>query len=258
MIYNTIHFITRSLGFAVLLITFLVPLSDRLSYAQPNHQEDQAGLRRRLMQRIDSIEVEKQIRKRNGTNFSELEELTTQLRDSLSALKNLLITGTQPPTKANSSAFHKKSGVIFKPRGLFDWVIVFVGSIAVVSGCILILGIITSSSRKQRRSPRKQMPDPGTAPSPARHQYQQLPQRSIASPEVTPDKSPEPEFPPHPQPKGTKSSRQVSPETEMSTDIDRRIVMAAREGQDIQQISRRFHISADQVALILKVAKIKQ
>ncbi|MCP4648282.1 MAG: hypothetical protein GY852_11235 [bacterium] len=44
-------------------------------------------------------------------------------------------------------------------------------------------------------------------------------------------------------------------EQDSSTALRNRIIHAAQEGLDTQEISRRYHVSVDQVALILRVAE---
>ena|GEM_PF-1970456 len=120
-----------------------------------------AADRLELRQRLDSLEVEKQTLKRMGKPLSELESAASQLRDTLKALR-----GHTAPSSAASSdksfslpfalPFSLPSWVSqissFTPRNAFDWFIVAVGVVALLSGFLLVIGIIYTARAKKRRA----------------------------------------------------------------------------------------------------------
>jgi len=134
------------LSFLLLLFAFNVYASDSISSAE----------RLELRQRLDSLEVEKQTLKRLGKPLSELETAAAQLRDTLSTMRVHTVSLEQHSSdKSFSLPFSlpaSLSGISFAPRNLFDWFIIAVGVVALLSGFLLVIGIIHAARAKKRRT----------------------------------------------------------------------------------------------------------
>ncbi len=239
-----------------------------------------------LNQRLDSLEVEKQVLKRQGMDISQLEEITLKLRDSLSALRE-----EAPVAKtASKSAFTEQFG--FKPRSTFDWIIIAIGSLALLSAILLLLGIIGRARKKKKKHytfsrklepvvehrefsrPEPELPKytPGITQSRIKipESGKLKPQSSEIESEVQPEQDPVynlrqriSETPPPEDTLGSSSLVADEPITPDSSchdhpiSFNEKVLSAAQEGLSIQEISRRYQISTDQVSLILRVARQK-
>jgi len=125
----------------------------------------EAGLRQELRHRLDSLEVETQVRKRQGKPIADLESAVAALRDSLSEMREAVPPGAGASlTETGEKAGFLKSltavapfleeALAFKPRGMFDWVIVGTGLVALLSGLVLVIGLIVGR-KKRPAGPRK-------------------------------------------------------------------------------------------------------
>jgi len=114
-----------------------------------------------LRQRLDSLEVEKQVRKRQGKPMEDLEAVSAELRDSLIGLRaNAPQAAPQKETEQGASSFSKIPYIddilAFRPSGAFDWVIVGTGAVALLSGLVLVAGLFTGRKKKRTAVPKKQ------------------------------------------------------------------------------------------------------
>jgi len=137
----------------LLICTFNVYAADTVS----------AAGRVELLLRLDSIEVEKQTLKRQGKPLRELETAASQIRDSLAAMrahiapseqqrsseKNFSLPFSLPFSSAVSNSFSK---IAFSPRNFFDWFIIVVGIVAVLSVFLLVIGVLHTARAKKRRA----------------------------------------------------------------------------------------------------------
>ncbi|GBU22042.1 hypothetical protein R80B4_01945 [Fibrobacteres bacterium R8-0-B4] len=120
-----------------------------------------ADSRDTLRQRLDSLEVETQVRKRSGKPIDDLEAAGAALRDSLVAMRsNMPPAGPEPEGTPGGSFFSSigaeissflESAVSFKPNGLFDWIIVGTGVVAVLSGLLLFIGILAGGRKGKKK-----------------------------------------------------------------------------------------------------------
>ncbi|MCL2182446.1 MAG: hypothetical protein FWB85_03130 [Chitinispirillia bacterium] len=135
---------------AVLLSAFCA-----LFAADLRAQEDAGGPRAGLQGRIESLELEIQNRRRQGKPIEDLEAAAALLRDSVSVLRgSAAYTPASPdgPAEERGGGFSLaalwEGALSFKPRGMFDWVIVGTGFIALLSGTVLIIGLIVGSKKR--------------------------------------------------------------------------------------------------------------
>ncbi|MBN1309526.1 MAG: hypothetical protein JXA18_16520 [Chitinispirillaceae bacterium] len=227
-----------------------------------------------LSQKIDSLDLLKQNLKRKGETIAEIEQRQDSLRDSLRMVRDNLQTASNIPSKTSG----KRNLPLFiqKPTNPFDWIIVITGAVALFSGLMLFIGIARSLRLKQNRQKRKQgapsrdhekqgmekrvktvaaypayeAPPPSSAPSPVidSGSINQLRQRLDNQQSFQHNATPAVAAAQPVQP-------QCSPNDASETDaIEHQILDASRNGLDITAISRKFHLSADHVALILKMA----
>jgi hypothetical protein len=228
--------------------------------------------RETISRRLDSLDLIKQDLKREGKAITEIELRQTRLKDSLNYVRNQI----QATSRESVPSKHRKSpGFIQKPANFFDWIIVIVGGVAFFSGLMLIMGISRSfSSRKNRKAGKKRQ----TPPPPVKKVNETVhntPESafpdlsdSTADSSLTRDVSitsiqhriarsepsaiqSAPKIPELPR----KSALQSSPRpTDQESSLESQVLAAAKSGLDALAISRKFQISVDHVALLLKMS----
>jgi hypothetical protein len=154
----------------------------------------------------------------------------------------------------------------YLPRNAFDWIVAVVGFIAIIAGLILFVGLMGMAWKKvfrEKKQPLKTMHDifpqtvensdagylseSGGPDTEARDKsidfLRQRIKEESAGASLT-------------DPKPNAVRPDISGETSVdSAGLKKRIVLAAEQGGDIPEISRKFHVSIDQVSLILRVAR---
>lgn len=227
-------------------------------------------MRKVLSAKLDSIEMEKQIRKRKGEPLTDLENESGKIHDSIAILRKQLI-GTMDAVPRSQKAIRKKSYVLSfiqslcKPTHIFDWIIIFVGGIALLSGVILIIGLIHTFFFRRKSRPSVHIPQKKSYKGQLSKESSGIPtsvsntaadkeNRDIDSLRKRIRKDVE-----HIQSSNNSASPFLklddiseSPKEQKNKDS---IIRAAKEGLDVHEISRKYHISVDQVALILRVAE---
>jgi hypothetical protein len=121
-----------------------------------------ADSREALRQRLDSINVEVQVRKRMGKPIDDLETAAAVLRDSIVGMRSASPYAADEPSGASDSSFLSSIGsmlsslagsaVSFRPTGLFDWIIVSTGVVAVLSGLLLFIGIVAGRRKGKKKT----------------------------------------------------------------------------------------------------------
>ncbi len=273
---KNIHVLYSATRFFILLFCFSAT-------ALPNNLDSTIIIKRlQLISKNDSIDLIKQTFKRKGLPLTELEEMQSTLRDSLKML-NIQIQNTKvTPTSATFPDLIQL--ISKKPDTIFDWIIIVVGLIAVISGIFLISGIFSmfSSKRKKRKSKKvikkasEPPPEkPEVPPQPAASAKQALDElRALAG--NTSDtvnqlrRQLKNTDTPNVQAEIYSNLRKQPAQEEMppalfSDSIDqndvqtqKKIIESAKNGMAPHDISRKYHMSTDQVLLILKVAGVKQ
>jgi len=280
--------------------------------------------REALRLRLDSIDVETQVRKRSGKPIDDLEAAGAALRDSLMGMRSTSPSAASDDDGTPGNFFSSlgptltslwESAVSFKPSGLFDWVIVGTGAVAVLSVLLLLIGIIAGRRKKKttdKKAPaavkkinlartetmpafpdipttgstydfKGRLPDnpppPPTQPqvpaeleslmdtlrkvSPIQQQQQATPPQPPAEPAFSspppPPPPPQPYTPPTPlivtAPDSSPSQRKRNANIPKagSPGFNESVIADAKNGLSDIEISRRYHISVDQVRLMLRM-----
>jgi len=234
-------------------------------------QVDAIKMKSGLLEKLDSIDVEKQIRKRKGRSLEDLEKCAASIKDSIAAVREA-IEKRQDPAEASSTT-HENDGSVrstrayqkYMPRNVFDWVVLVVGGIAIIAGIILCIGFFSMLFGKKGGEKTDGNASGPDHLSPELHGSSAGLESAIAalSSEVSKrridslrdrmsggnaEASTAGGAPPTAQP--PRDGLAAGAE-----DIKSGILRAAREGASVNEISRRFHMGADQVSLILRVAR---
>ncbi len=250
-------------------------LCGSLTAASAYNTAELANSIKEITQKIDSLDIIKQDLKRKGQPVNEVERMQEQLRDSLhqirSKVQKISITGP-----SISGKIDKNTPFSLKPSNLFDWIIIITGIIASFSGLILIIGVykivvIKRKTKKSRIAPARAAP---LLTSDDRKERNVTP----AFPEYTEDSVPEEEDAEkikqirqrieREQNSEKKSTHEISypmsiPDTSAidpsstKDNLESKVLRAYHDGMSIVSISRKFHISADHVSLILKMGEKK-
>jgi hypothetical protein len=245
---------------------------------------DLFSIKTRLCARLDSIELEKQTRKRLGGSLRDLETESNKIRDSIALLKNKVFTETEYEEKnipeKTGAPEQKKARFslirsLFSPSGFIDWLIIIVGVTAVISGVILLIGMMNNRIRNQKIKKEEQInallsqpakrkngsggiestgmrPSVSQTPSDKENINIATLRKRMMGETETRNSSDEKDSSPFPSAGYEEKEETKYDHGELVRD---KVLQAALAGLDAQEISRRFHISADQVALILRIAQ---
>lgn len=220
---------------------------------------------RQWNEKIDSLEVEKQAKKRNGLPLAELETETARLRDSIKSIRTELGPETVPhstavPQEIKSIPEYLKKLASSTENKMVDRILLFAGAIAIITGLFFLFLLLALKSRRKKQ-PRNQTKKiaaryeevqrkVAAAQSVYPDSFSNTPSESAALASAIPPVSPPPLASP------------VSPTRRMPVgalpsdhDLEGLVLKAGSEGMDAKEISRRYHISVDQVVLMLKMAK---
>ena len=238
--------------------------------AQDQSREIVAG-KTFLRQKLDSIDVEKQIRKRKGMALDDLEKAAATIKDSITALRHNAEKFDQTPSEHRPAQSEEAVGLTvrltqkYMPRNVFDWVVLIVGAVAVIAGVILCIGLcsmifgkLKSKKTGATRAVQAARPQPltdtpiGHASALAALKSEQS-ERTIESlrKRIEEDNdaaaSSSAGVFPVKQPDGAPNAAPA--------EVNKNIVEAARQGVSIVELSRRFHMSTDQISLIVRIAR---
>jgi hypothetical protein len=267
MLYQDFHI---PLLLSLLIINIVYSSSDTTTIS--THE-----IKKRLTWKLDSLDLEKQILKRDEKSLSNLEVVTDQLRDSLNVIKRIIQKESFQAPVFSRFAYIR----LVPPHTSFDWIVTISGFVPLLI-IITFLIMKTGSHSKKTIHPKaiiapemhKEPEQPTKTPPTSDHQVlvdesviTQLRERmqhdwvtghsaQAATPQMPASASVLP-------PDDVQSSyitpssptRSRNKKWNPPTNSHYLILEAAREGLGIVEISRRYHISADQVALILKVAQ---
>jgi len=258
----------------VLLMAALLPLHGKA--AAQAVTESPMAKRLRYSATLDSIELQKQVLKRKGESLDELEKLTAVIRDSISAFKKDLESNEPAPDARTASGVAGQEQSEKKIRGplsagkTLDWLILIIAGVAALSGIVLVIGLIqawrsrSSSVRKNadtyttgaknRPQPKPEMPPAQEARTASASQAAAFNVDSrieaLRKKIRTQNEGDSPEEPPARIPAAAPAARTGDAPAD---DLKQKVIDCARQGMSIAEIVRTYHISADQVALILRV-----
>jgi hypothetical protein len=241
--------LTRALKFCIVIIllvtSFLTP-----SHAAPDQNSTVIPLfqkKNALSQSLDSLDLLKQNKKREGRPLSEIELKQQQLIDSLQLIRKII----QADIAATSKPSNNKHGFpLFRFLNLSDLTIIIVAITILFTGILLLLGTIKNAFF---RAPEKI----SSNKSENLGNLSLNPSKSLLSGESLDFFD------------TTKSQETIKDQThfecnENNTDhpdnknddeLETKIIKAASEGMSIQEMSRLFHLSSDHITLILKLAE---
>lgn len=256
---NILHYVPAF--FLGILIFFCMPYGHGT-----NSTESLVSGINNLNEKIDSLNLEKQIFKRNGKSISEHESAIARLRDSLHQIQNQIQKAVIKAPVTNK----KPKMPSLLPQNYFDWIIVITGIMAIISGFVLILGIIKNIQNKPSRNYSKK-PQPVILPK-VPYSNRETPTQQPLPPETP--LSQEKAFPFNKPPELKKTTfensdgfiqplqaktRPSAPKWEKpslnSPEIEKLVLQAYNDGMSISEISRKFQLGSDYVSLLLKVAK---
>jgi hypothetical protein len=224
--------------------------------------------RSHLISQNDSIDLLKQTFKRKGVSLTELEEKQSLIHDSLKLInQSIQNSGTQPE---QSSLFDFLPYLPLKPTTIFDWIIIVVGIVAVISGFFLVIGMLSMAKAKKNSRLKKAIPKEITTqkkttiiPSQPIEELRALANSATDSVNQLRRQLRNAEND-KPSSENTPEIAKRIPQTtiedvsqENDSEHKRKIIDAAQSGMSPQEISKKYHISTDQVSLILKVAGVK-
>jgi hypothetical protein len=237
-----------------------------------------------LSEKLDSVDLEKQLRKRRGESLEDLEKTAESLKDSIAIVKQQLpgiSTEAQDSNGKNAGVGERAAGWVrpfqkFLPRTFIDWMVDIIGLIAIISGVVLIIGIFGLLSKKFNKK-KKEAPLPRPLHeifprSYAADAYDRIPKvpsgpteekdETITSlrkrMEEAPEKAKRDEgVPPalDDPADGVPGKARAPAADEDTRTLKAQVIRAAQQGLDVSEISRRFHLSSDQVSLILRIAR---
>jgi hypothetical protein len=215
----------------------------------------------KIKAQIDSLEVEKQMEKRNGRSIIDLDQMTVRLRDTVTLLRKELQLQKKIPEKVTPPVLTTWKKYLPKTLSLIDMFLIGAGAVTVLFGVIFLFFYISIAARHRKKM---------AAERPATKQYEINPasprrmdttaQKAYAAQVSSPaDPAPQPdkpqESPRKPDPARVPPATQHQGPTSPRKNLNDLVVKAAGEGLDVKTISQRFQIGTDQVALILKMAK---
>jgi hypothetical protein len=223
----------------------------------------------RLSEKIDSIEVEKQVQKRNGLPLSELDTKTANLRDSIQAIRLELGQRSAPQTvlvSRQKELFRERlKKFLSGPKNkVFDRILLYAGVIATLTGCFFIFLLLALKSRRRNKTgPQNQTKRMSAIYEEVQRKItaaQQIAYPDSFTPSALEPAAPASAIPPSVPPLAPEAASGTQERLPASThhsdsDLKNLVLNAGKKGLDAKEISRRYQIGIDQVALILKMAK---
>jgi len=201
-------------------------------------------------QSLDSLDLLKQRKKREGSSFSEIELKQKQILDSLQLIRKIIQTDV---TALSQLSNNKNQFPLFSHPNLSDWVISVVAVTLLFTGILLLFRTVKNvlfRSSKNFISNKPANLDTSLSNHPdnllsgefldlsdiAKSQEKNEEQIHFDAKEKDPD---------HLDKKNDK-------------DLEVNILKAASEGMSVQELSRHFHLSSDHITLVLKLAESRK
>ncbi len=241
--------LTRAFKFSIVIFLLVT------SFFTPSHAApDQNGTviplfqkKNALSQSLDSLDLLKQNKKREGRPLSEIELKQKQLIDSLQLIRKIIQADIAATSKPSDNKYEFP---LFRFLNLSDMAIIIVAITILFTGILLLLGTIRNALFRA--------PEKISSNKPAN--LGNLPlnlSKSLLSGESSDPFD------------TTKSQEMIKDQThfkynENKTDhpddkndgeLETKIIKAASEGMSIQEMSRLFHLSSDHITLILRLAE---
>jgi glucan-binding YG repeat protein len=266
----------------------IVVLSMGIISSQVFSQTDIIQKKRFFSERIDSLDVEKQIRKRKGMSIEELEAEAEMLKDSLAAIKAQILSSPKSNYETKNKFNNKekneliekiKNIKLFQIQGLIDWIIIIVGILAALFGAVFLWGLFGIIIKKKKRQikpmhnifyqqqeldnfnaiPKVQQPKTEEKDERLEQIRKRIEKKSISESqnkyEMDAEEKKEQNSTYLKKNEYIKSNiySKETKEVEKSENQKEMVLRAYREGQSISDISRKYHLSLDEVNLILRM-----
>ncbi len=236
---------------------------------------DQILIRKQLLSAaLDSLELVKQSRKREGESLEELERQTGAIKQSIESLRVQLARAAESGHFPASAPDADKRSLLdmftTMPKSGLDWAILSISGIAVICAIILFIGFIQLARSKRSRTAKapqssKTAPQPNCLSGTLTRNASEIPtktdthdsdgleelRRLAASGYGQETRAPAASLPAlHEQAKNSEIER-PSP----SGDLREQVLEAARAGMAPKDIAKQLHVSCDQVQLIVRMAE---
>jgi hypothetical protein len=242
----------------------------------PAAVHDWGAYKTSLLSRLDSIDMQKQVLKRKGVPLDELEKQTAILKDSIAIVRlrigeDIAVSAAvarNTPEQSNPNTENAPVWRQWLPKNTFDWIVVLVGCVAILAGVILLLGFVGMVLRsigggggaKTRRS--------ATVPAPPAHHEPVIFPKAVSQVPMGNAESEDTAIAQLRRRMSTEESDtavvgllgkdnavQGTSSEDAGYDVKQLVIDAAAQGTSIAELSRRFHMSADQIALIVRVTR---
>ncbi len=212
---------------------------------------------------LDSLQLEKQLRKREGRPIDRLDARTAALRDSIEAVRRRLaaLDAIRDHGESGAEGSVSSSFLSWRHGTAFDWVIIAVAAMAAGSGILLFFGIL--ASQRQAKYRRKKTA-PRSAPRPNGEEvHEKKPVSAIENEYVSTLSADSEEVDSIRQRIArdtgrftavSEQSRSDIPSTSSPQTTRARIVACLRQGKSVQQTARELQVSVDQVNLVSRIA----
>ncbi|HEX7510045.1 MAG TPA: hypothetical protein VF335_01985, partial [Chitinivibrionales bacterium] len=146
-IFRLLYAVRVSLSLTTIGALSALPLAGIDAWGAEDQSREIVAAKVFLRQKLDSIDVEKQIRKRKGMALDDLEKTAATIKDSITALRQNAEKYDQTPSEHRSAQSEEAAGSTvrltqkYMPRNVFDWVVLIAGAVAVIAGVILCIGL---------------------------------------------------------------------------------------------------------------------
>lgn len=222
-------------------------------------------IRENMVNQIDSLDIEKQLRKRAGKSIDDIEHQQSIYLDSLNSLRKTIQNGFTVSEKRAENPYSISFNSFAHPITFFDWLIVVTSAVAILSCLILLSGIFRAASKKIKPKSKTTQPIKNKPQYPANHQVKddsdgkkilsQLETESINQlrNKIKNDAINYETSNPRPPTQILKAPPPLPRQSPTTSDLETQIFQAFQKGSDIQELSRKFQISTDHVSLILKI-----
>lgn len=263
---------------SIYYITLLIPmvLFTGAPFAANRGDADKlSSLRSHISNTIDSLDIEKQLRKRSGENFEDIESQQQVLIDSLNVMKSEI------QNNAGKTVVQNKTGQPFPPfridlpvhpGSFFDWLILVSSAVAALSFLILLFVVWRAIRNKSIKYGDKEQGQPKHKATYASKAYStgHLPQLKDAA---LPNGNTAPSMDrinqirlkiketsdfydkaePRPSTQILKAQLSDIQEQRPGEDLGALVFDAYNNGTQIHEISKKFQLSEDHVSLLLKM-----
>lgn len=206
-----------------------------------------------LSQSLDSLNLLKQNKKREGKSFSDIEIKENKILDSLQLIRQTIQTNIS--SSDQDPKIKEKQFSLFKPPNFSDLLMLLTAIIVLFFGILLLLGKAKKilypniKNSNQQKAVQTILNSEDTSSleniceTPASDNQKNLPQM------------PDPQIQSLEKKQITEELSSVDHNNDSKEELEAKVIKAASDGMNIQEISRLFHLSSDHVSLILRLSE---